>query len=515
MVRRGFEVRDLVEIYLHWQAKESLRGIARNLGLDRNTVKKYIRAAEAAGFRTGQPRSEADWREFIQATFPEVADPLLRHQVFAEIGRFHDRIKAELSVNTASTVWQRLRDEAQLQASLTSFRRYVRAMLPEVVLAENLTVWRPEVAPGEEAQVDFSYLGKWLDPVTHLLRKVWAFAMVLAYSRHLFVRPVFRMDLRTWVECHLLAFEFFNGVPRRIVLDNLKSGVLKPSIYDPAFNRDYAQLAAHYGTLVDPCRAGHPKDKPRVERQFTYVKDSFWRGREFASLAHLQEEALHWCLTVAGLRIHGTTRQRPLEHFQNEEQACLGPLPRERWEPATWHTAKVGLDCHAAVAGSFYSVPFLYAGKPLTVRTTDQTVQFYAGEELVKTHVRAARGRRQTDLADLPAEKAAFYARNPAWCLAQAAALGPAVATVVHELLAVNTWYRLRQAQQLIRLAERYGALRVNAAAARALDYGDPSYLTVKNILEKGLEQLPSSAATDARPLPAFLHGDQAFDRKE
>jgi transposase len=95
-----------------------------------------------------------------------------------------------------------------------------------------------------------------------MVRRVWAFVMVLSLRRHMFVKPVFRMDAKTWVECHILAFEFFGGVPRRIALDNLKGGVLKPSTYDPAFNRDYAQMASHYGILVDPCRQGHPKDSP-------------------------------------------------------------------------------------------------------------------------------------------------------------------------------------------------------------------------------------------------------------
>lgn len=514
MARREFEVRDIVEIYMHWQAKESVRRIAKNLGLDRNTVRKYIRPAEEAGFQPGVARTEAEWAEFVKKIFPEVADPTNRHKVFEEIGRHHDRIKEDLEVNKVSTVWQRLRDEAGLQASLTSFRRYIHAVMPATVLAQEVTVWRPEVPAGEEGQVDFGYLGKWTDPITGTVRRVWVFVMVLSYSRHMFVKPVFRMDAKTWVECHLLAFEFFRGAPRRLALDNLKDGVLKPSIYDPALNRDYAQMASHYGVLVDPCRQGHPKDKPRVERQMPYVRDSYWRGREFGSPKHMDTDAVRWCLSVAGLRIHGTTRQRPLEHFEHEEKASLEPLPRERWEAASWQTAKIGMDCHASVGGSFYSVPFKYAGRALNARVTDKTVQFYSGEDLVKTHAKATT-RRKTDLADLPAEKTAFYARNPEWCFAKATEIGPAALAAVHEILSVNTLYNLRQAQGIVRLAERYGALRANAAAERAVSYGDPRYMTVKNILEKGLEHAPSQSGGAAGELPAFLHGDEVFDLKE
>ena len=109
------------------------------------------------------------------------------------------------------------------------------------------------------------------------------------------------MDQTTWCACHVEAFEFFSGVPARLVCDNLKTGVDKPDLYDPKINRSYAELAAHYARLIDPARAFKPKDKPRVERQMPYVRDSFWNGREFASLAAMQAEALWWSREVAGL----------------------------------------------------------------------------------------------------------------------------------------------------------------------------------------------------------------------
>lgn len=99
----------------------------------------------------------------------------------------------------------------------------------------------------------------------------------------MFVRPVMRMDKRSWLECNVGGLEFFQGVPRRLVLDNLTDGVLKPDIYEPQLNRAYEELAAHYGVLIDPCRKGKPKDKPRVERAVSYVRDSFFRGRTFSS----------------------------------------------------------------------------------------------------------------------------------------------------------------------------------------------------------------------------------------
>ncbi len=254
-------MRDIVEIYMHWQAGCSIRSVARSLGLDRNTVRKYVRAALEAGFVPGEIRSEEEWASFIRRAFPAAANPYLRSARFAELRQFTDHIREGLKSNTLATVWQRLRDEAGLGVSLSTPRRYVHARMPEALPHPEVTVWRPEVSPGEEAQIDFGYLGTWAEPFTGKTRRVWAFVIVLAYSRHMFLRVVRRLDLRTWLQSHFLGFQFFRGVPQRLVLDNLKDGVLKPDLYDPKFNRAYDELGRYYRTLIDSCRAGYPKDK--------------------------------------------------------------------------------------------------------------------------------------------------------------------------------------------------------------------------------------------------------------
>jgi len=167
-----------------------------------------------------------------------------------------------------------------LVASVASLRRWVSGNLPEEARCARVRVLRPgPVEPGSEAQIDYGRLGVWTDPGTGRRHTVQAFVMVLACSRYMFVRPVLRMDQEAWTRCHVEAFAFFGGVPARLVPDNLKTGVDKPDLYDPQINRSYAELAAHYGALVDPARAFKPKDKPRVERPMPYVRDSFWRGR--------------------------------------------------------------------------------------------------------------------------------------------------------------------------------------------------------------------------------------------
>src|SRR5690349_11258296 len=297
MARRTFDVIDDTEIWMHWQPGRSKNEMAASLGVDRKTLRKYIAPAEAAGLAPGGPaRSEREWAELVRGWFPQLADTRLRQVTWPAIGKHHDYITAQLKAGVRmSTIHQRLRDEQGLAVSPASFRRYVAANVPEETRRSQVVVWNPRPAEaGEQAQIDYGQLGRWLDPLTGKLRTVWAFVMVLACSRHMFVRPVLKMDQRAWTECHVAAFEFFGGVPARLVPDNLKTGVDKPDLYDPKINRSYAELAAHYGCLIDPARAIKPRDKARVERPVPYVRDSFWRGREFASLARMQAEAVRW-----------------------------------------------------------------------------------------------------------------------------------------------------------------------------------------------------------------------------
>ncbi|MEW2121489.1 DDE-type integrase/transposase/recombinase [Streptomyces sp. NPDC005474] len=185
-----------------------------------------------------------------------------------------------------------MREEGKLKVSLSTFRRWATENLPDEAARSKVTVLRDDVEPGSEAQIDYGFLGQWFNPTTGKRHRIWAFVMVLPASRHMFVRPVVHMDQHSWTVAHVEAFRYFGGVPRRLVPDNLKTGVDKPDLYDPQINKSYAELATYYGTLVDPARALHPKDKPRVERPMPYVRDSLWSGRQFTSLEHMQAEAL-------------------------------------------------------------------------------------------------------------------------------------------------------------------------------------------------------------------------------
>lgn len=500
---------DVTEILIHWHAGRSQSQIASSLGLDRKTVKKYVDPAIAAGLEPGGPaRSPGEWAELVREWFPQLCDTRLRQITWPEFEAHRDFIKAMLRAGvTKQTIWQRLRDERGLTASVSSLKRYVEANLPEENQRERVTVLRDDPPPGEEAQIDYGYLGSWVDPIGGRRRRIWAFVMVLANSRLMFVRPVLIMDQRTWTECHVRAFAFFGGVPRRLVPDNLRTGVARPDLYDPKINRSYAELAHHYGSLVDPARAGKPKDKPRVERPMPYVRDSFWRGREWVSLEQMQQAAISWCREVAGRRccrpLDGAS---PLSVFEAVEAEALIPLPDKEFVLANWTVGTIGPDIHVKVGRTLYSAPWRHIGHKVHARSTTDMVQIFDNGELIATHVRKPFGK-QTDMSHYPPERIAFTMRGPTWCRNRAIEIGPSVVAVIAELLAENALFRLRAAQGVLGLADRHGAARLELACAKAIRVGDPSYRTIKGILAAGLEADPAPPTSGDGGAAAFLHG--------
>jgi transposase len=487
--------------------------LSSSLGADPKTIRKYTAPAVAAGIVPGSPPLSLDqWSALASKWFPELVDHSYRQSSWAEIEPHREQIKTWLPAVTVSTIHQRLRDDRGLSASESSLRRFIEANLEAESARSKVTVLRDTPPPGEEAQVDYGLLGRWLDPVTKKMRRVWGFIMVLACSRLMFVRPVLKMDERSWVESHVLAFEFFGGVVLRVVPDNLKTGVIKADLYDPLINRSFGETAAHYGCLIDPARALKPKDKARVERPVPYVRDSFFAGRseEFADLHAMQVDAVRWCIEVANKRkCRPLDRVAPQEVFDAEEATAMLPLPRAPFELATWRRAKVGPDIHVKVGRALYSVPWKHIGHEVDTREGYRVVEVFFEAVLIKTHARIERGK-QTDEADYPPEKIAFFMRTPAWCRKRAEELGPNVASVVSTLMELNALYRLRQAQGVVGLAEKYGLVRLDAACGRAMAAGDPTYRTIKGVLLAGTEngevqeQLPPSA-------PAHLHGPEAL----
>lgn len=241
-----------------------------------------------------------------------------------------------------------------------------------------------------------------------------------------------------------------------------------------------------------------------------YVRDSFWRGREFTSLAQMQTDAVRWSGEVAGTRAcRPLDGAAPAAVFAAVEASALRPLPTTAFVLAAWSTGKVGPDIHVKVGKALYSAPWALIGAQVHARATATTVQIIADGKVVATHVIAEKGRR-TNFDHYPPEKIAFHMRTPTWCRRTALQVGPACVQVMTGLLFDNALYRLRAAQGVLGLRERYTPARLEAACARAVEVGDPSYRTIKGILVAGTETSTSPTAADnVADVPAFLRGPQ------
>ncbi len=512
MARRSMGVADVKEILVHWDAGDQISRIARELGYSRPTVRKYVEAAEEMGLtQGGRRRGEAEWERLADAALLKVAKPVPVGEATLAVARYRDYLDKRVGQVRLSVLHQRLRDEHGLEASWATFYRYVRAQWPDKLQSEvRTTVRLDDPPPGEEAQVDFFYVRRWFDREAQVQRRMYSFLMTLSHSRHEFVYPVLNEDGASWLEGHVAAFSFLGGAPRRLVPDNLTSGIVRPDRYDPRVNRAYGELTRYYGCLVDPSRVRQPTDKPRVERNVDYARESFYRDRDYATLAEWRQAAVRWSLEVAGQRIHGTTGERPLEAFRAREQMRLIALPPRPWELVSWTTAKVQADCHLQVAGARYSVPYRFIGQRLDVRLGSKTVEVYQGAELITTHVRRLQGR-STRQEHYPEAAQAFLRATPQACLEKARQVGEVTTAIVGELLATGAWHHLREVQAILRLADRYSAERLELACRRASEAGDGRYRTIRGILEAALEdqvlESPSAPPSPRQAIGAFLRG--------
>ena len=202
-----------------------------------------------------------------------------------------------------------------------------------------------DTPPGEVAEVDFGRLGMVHDPDTGRRRAVWALIVVLDYSRHCFVWPSFGQTLEDVIAGLESAWAFFGDIPRYLVIDNCPPAVAVADPLHPAFTKGFLEYPQHRGFIADAARARHPKDKPKVERGVPYARERFFKGGEFRDLADVRDQAQRWCRDVAGLRIHGTTRRKPLVVFQDEERQALLPWDGEPYEIADWRDAMVIASC--------------------------------------------------------------------------------------------------------------------------------------------------------------------------
>lgn len=506
---------DIRELILQMRRYSSDRAVQRNSGMHRQTVKRYRQWAAEQGLLTGPLPGVEVLEALVQQTLPEKPPP----QNVSTLEPYRAVISQLRKEGVEMTaILQRLRERGYA-GSYSSVRRFVKGLTtvqPEVFV-------RVECKPGEEGQADFGDAGWLLDPTSGQARRAWAFVMTLAWSRHQYVEFVFDQKLATWLLLHRHAFEFFGGVPERIVVDNLKAAIVHACFDDPLVQQAYRECAEHYGFLIAPCRPATPQHKGKVEQGGVhYVKRNFLAGREPALLTQANQDVRTWCNTTAGLRIHGTTREQPLVRFRQTEQGQLYPLPATPYDLAIWKEATVGRDGYVTFDNAYYSVPCrVPRGAKLRIRGGAQFVTIYTQQhELVATHDRAQRaGERVTHLAHLPANKVPGLLVSRESCRTTATTIGPATSQVVNLWLDDPAVDRLRTAGRLLRLGERYGNGALEAACTRALQFDEPAYATVKRILVTGIAATapgvtatPPPSGNAPPPRPAYTYARTAVE---
>lgn len=489
---------DIRELLRHLRETASDRAVSRATGIDRRTVQRYRAWATDQQLLTRPLPPYEDLQALVAQTLTAPPPP----QMVSSVEPFRGLVLELLAQDTEIAALHARLAERGFTGSYSAVRRFVQSLRP----ADPDVTVRVETAPGEEAQVDFGYAGRMLDPVTGGLRKAWAFVMTLCWSRHQYVEFVWDQTVETWLLLHSHAFAWFGGVPKRIKLDNLKAAITTACVDDPLVQRAYRECAEHYGFLIAPCRPRTPEHKGKVESGVHYVKRNFLGGRTPTTITQANQDVATWCLTTAGQRLHGTTKVQPLTRFNETEQARLRPLPTTAYDVATWKQALLHRDCYVVFNHAYYSAPFRLVEQRLWIRGGCDSVRIYTQDwQLVASHPRATEaGQRLTHADHLPPTKLPGLHVGNETCRVRAAEIGPATVQVVESLLADPVVDRLRTVGRLLGLAERFSAARLEAACARALTCEEPTHRTIKAILEQGLDQVPELAPV-APPARTFM----------
>jgi transposase len=504
------EVRDVLRRIL---AKQGLRDIARQTGLDRKTVRRYAEAAKNAELSAETLHDDALVGAIIASVQERELPPLSeqRAQLLAQRARIEAWLGGRPPLKLTKVHVLLTRDG--MSASYATLRRFAIDELGWGKRAPTVRV--DDCGPGEEAQIDFGCMGVMRDAATGRERKLWALIVTLAHSRYQFVYPTFEQTLNAVCEGLDAAWRFFDGVPQRIVPDNMKAIVTKAHPTNPRLNDAFLDYAEARGMFVDLARVRKPKDKPRVENQVPYVRESWFQGESFLSLDDARRHAGHWCRVTAGGRIHGTTRKVPREVYEQVEKSHMLAAPTAPFDVPLWQDAIVHDDHHIQVAHALYSLPTRYIGATVRVRADRFLVRVFLNGELIKTHPRKAPGERSTDASDYPPGRSEYALRRVEDFVAKGRLQGAYVGIYIERMLdRALPWTKMRQAHQLLRLCKKYGAERVDALCKSSLEFDVVDVPRIERMLKAAhkVEQTASESGKLALLPPGrFARSTESF----
>jgi transposase len=485
------------------QRRWSIRRIAKTLGIHRDTVARHIQQAKlgqaptgSEGGKLGQAPTGSEGGKLGQAPTGSAAVEGTRQPSLCE--PFRALIEGKLDQGlTAQRIYQDLVSEQGFAGKYHSVRRFVHRLQPQ----QELPFRRLECAPGAEAQVDFG-AGIPIFQPDGKRRRTHVFRIVLSYSRKGYSEAVYRQTTDTFLTCLENAFVYFGGVPKTLVLDNLKAAVETPDWFDPELNPKLRAFAGHYGVAILPTRPRTPRHKGKIESGVGYVKKNALKGHRFTKLEEESRHLLQWEETVADTRVHGTTRKQVGKVFAEVERAALQPLPLERLPFFQEGQRSVNRDGHVEVAQAYYSAPPEYLGRRVWVRWDSRVVRLFNDRlEQIAFHLRAEPGRFATDGQHIASRKISAVERGAAWMLDKTRRLGAHAAAWAEAVITTRGVEGVRVLQGLLSLAKKHAAVDLDKACEIAASYACYRLRTIRTLLQRQAPKQESLPFLDTHPL--------------
>lgn len=478
-------VREILRLRLF--CGRTTREIGRLLKVSHSTVQKYEKGIRSLGL---------DWVKISTMSDDELSAVVRTKPVRDESKPLPDYCQIHQDLRrpgvTLTLLWHEYKaahpDGYQLTQYCQLYREFARTL--RVVLRQTYT-------PGDVMFVD--YAGQTMliyDRQTGVVSHAQIFVAVLGASNYAFAEATADQTTESWVGSHVHAFEYFDGVPVKVVPDNLKAGVTKACRYEPEINRAYADMIAHYATAVIPARVLRPQDKAKVEAGVQLVERwilAALRNQKFFSLVELNK-AIRELLIKLNERAFQKLPGSRKSVYEEQERPALKPLPAMRYELAEWKQAKVHFDYHVEFKGHYYSVPYRLIGQQVMIRYTTNTVEILHREERVASHARDDRRGRHTTVEDhRPKGHQEFLSWTPANILTMADKIGVQTSAMMESIMNGRQYPEqgYRSCLGILRLAKTYSNERLEAACARGKKVGVHSYRSISSILQNGLDQKP------------------------
>lgn len=465
--------------------KRSHRCISRETGMDRSNVKKiYELASVHCWLDSALPMPNDE----------EIAKVWRKKQKKQNhvLDAYYEDLKQWHNAGHTAVVMQSLLKE-KCPCDVQCVRRYLQRHFPKPI--EPIMV-RPTF-PGEDMDVDFGFLGLFLDE-ERMEKKTWVFSARLRHSRKTYREVVVNQKAPTFLSCHIHAFEFFNGVSKNVILDNTKAAIIQSTKDNDMVSRSYQELAEHYGFIINPCLPRTPQHKGGVEGDMKYIKTNFLplfhekqkeRGIRQSTIRDLAEALEKWGKEVSDVHIiHGLGRS-PLEIFKTEEEKALLHLPKKRWELTSWSQCTVRRDWRIMHESAYYSVPYHLIEKIVQVCATRSSIRiFYEHQEVAFHEIAKEKWEYKRKTEHAPALKEEVLQCSREGLLLQAEKIGSYTHQVAHEILSHPSVDKLRPVRCLLKLGNKYSQELLEKACQRASTYKMFSYQSVKNILENSVD---------------------------